>query len=214
MKKFSYKILLFLCIAQGFIGVLSAQVTIGDDREPVNQAILELVSTEKGFLPPRVALTSVTTPISGSHVAGLIVYNTTNGSGLTPGLYYNDGAKWAPVGGASARPKWFYMPSIVIDVSVDITSGSGYINLYEQYKKQFNKTYAGSLGASQLIGSPGSVADVPYFSSPTDLYYYVTAYDATVFSDISINVNGEMSYSVNSSNVSDATFINIVFVEK
>jgi len=32
-------------------------------------------------------------PLS-AHVVGMVVYNTTNGVDVTPGLYFNDGTKW------------------------------------------------------------------------------------------------------------------------
>ncbi len=67
---------------------------------PNSSAKLEISDPNRGFLPPRVALTStsnITTPIS-SPVSGLMVYNTaTAGSGgtaVTPGYYYCDGTQW------------------------------------------------------------------------------------------------------------------------
>ena len=67
---------------------------------PNASAKLEISDPNRGFLPPRVALTAtnnITTPIA-SPVAGLMVYNTaTAGSGgtaVTPGFYYCDGTQW------------------------------------------------------------------------------------------------------------------------
>lgn len=77
---------------------LSGQVGIGT-ASPDNNAILEVSSTDKGLLLPRVALTAMntTTPLS-AHVAGMVVYNTaTAGSGenrVLPGMYYNNGQAW------------------------------------------------------------------------------------------------------------------------
>jgi hypothetical protein len=68
-----------------------------------SSAQLEVISTSKGFLPPRVALVSTSnasSPIS-SPATGLLVYNTaTAGSGataVTPGFYYYDGSRWQRV---------------------------------------------------------------------------------------------------------------------
>ena len=78
-----------------------AQVGIGT-ANPNASAQLEVNSTTKGFLPPRVSLTgtNVAGPIS-SPATGLMVYNTatagTSPSNVTPGLYYYDGAKWQRV---------------------------------------------------------------------------------------------------------------------
>jgi len=75
-----------------------AQVGIGTSS-PSSSAQLEVNSSTKGFLPPRVALTSTNSasPIT-SPVAGLMVYNTatagTSPNNVTPGFYYYDGTKW------------------------------------------------------------------------------------------------------------------------
>lgn len=75
-----------------------AQVGIGTSS-PSTSAQLEVNSSTRGFLPPRVALTATnaTSPIS-SPVAGLMVYNTatagTAPNNVTPGFYYYDGSKW------------------------------------------------------------------------------------------------------------------------
>src|ERR1700752_5079357 len=65
---------------------------------PRDCAILDIVSTTKGLLVPQVALTNVATyaPLTGTGVAGLLVYSTaapTNGNGT--GYYYWTGAVWA-----------------------------------------------------------------------------------------------------------------------
>ena len=61
---------------------------------------MDITSTSKGLLPPRVALTAKsgnTTPIA-SPTTGLIVYNTasagTGGDAVTPGYYYFNGTIW------------------------------------------------------------------------------------------------------------------------
>lgn len=79
-----------------------SQVGIGT-TDPDKDAILELYSPATGsnaggLLAPRIALsrTNQSNPLS-RHVAGMMVYNTTNNTGnnnVTPGFYYNDGSKW------------------------------------------------------------------------------------------------------------------------
>ncbi len=66
---------------------------------PHPDAILELRDSVRGFLPPRVALDSATSPAPLSNPApGTLVYNTaTSGLGQTavyPGYYYWDGSRW------------------------------------------------------------------------------------------------------------------------
>lgn len=92
-----------------FLGVLlclpfqvAAQVTIGFEKEPDPNAILDLRTTdgglsEMGLLLPRVELVSTTdaTPLTAPITPGMFVYNTTpdNGS-VSPGIYYHNGTVW------------------------------------------------------------------------------------------------------------------------
>jgi hypothetical protein len=78
-----------------------AQVGIGTGASaPDASAQLEVKSTSRGFLPPRVALTATnntSSPIA-SPVEGLLVYNTatagTAPNNVTPGFYYYSGSAW------------------------------------------------------------------------------------------------------------------------
>lgn len=90
---------ILLCGAFFFSVVkLDAQVGIGT-ATPNGSAQLEVNSSSKGFLPPRVSLTgtadasTITTP-----AAGLLVYNNaTSGTApnnVTPGFYYYNGSAW------------------------------------------------------------------------------------------------------------------------
>ncbi|MDA9564306.1 hypothetical protein N9R81_06520 [Flavobacteriales bacterium] len=62
---------------------------------PDASAILDISSTDKGLLTPRVSLTATSTaaPIT-SPATSLLVYNTNTAGDVTPGYYYWDGAKW------------------------------------------------------------------------------------------------------------------------
>jgi hypothetical protein len=75
-----------------------AQVGIGT-TSPNASAKLDITSTNKGFLPPRVTLTGTADVTTIANPAtGLFIYNTatagTSPSNVTPGLYYFDGSKW------------------------------------------------------------------------------------------------------------------------
>ena len=112
---------------------------------------------------------------------------------------------------------WFYMPSIVIDLT---KSGTFTRDLYLEYKKQATDTDNASTPANSPIPGTEMVSskDAPKLFADVynadQYYYYVTGYDANVFSNISITENGVMTYTVNASNVTDATYINIVFAVK
>ncbi|SEM57723.1 hypothetical protein SAMN05421856_104280 [Chryseobacterium taichungense] len=88
-----------------FIAKDNGQVGIGTSS-PDASAALDVTSTNKGFLPPRVALNSKTdTSTISSPTAGLLVYNTGTGTLKSSGMYYWDGSQWTSLkgdGGASS----------------------------------------------------------------------------------------------------------------
>lgn len=84
-------------------GYANAQMKLGNNPTTTNSnALLEMETTNKGLLLPRVALTSSTSfaPLS-AHVAGMAVYNTATAGDVTPGYYFSDGAKWVKVADAA-----------------------------------------------------------------------------------------------------------------
>src|SRR5688500_13587155 len=96
MSKFrSMKHYLSLVLATMFAISANAQVKIGDNPNTINaNSLLELESTNKGFLPPRVALNSTVSvaPLTGTVTAGMMVYST--GGTLADGYYYWNGTSW------------------------------------------------------------------------------------------------------------------------
>src|SRR5690242_12342362 len=89
MKKFFPIALLFFAVSA------SAQVKIGNNPGTINaNSLLEMESTNKGFLPPRVALNSTTSvsPLTGTVPSGMLVYSS--GGTLTDGFYYWNGTAW------------------------------------------------------------------------------------------------------------------------
>ena len=105
MKRF---ILFITCVL--FMHVTFAQIGIGT-TSPNDNAILDVYSTNKGLLIPRLTLTSTTSfsPLS-AHVAGMLVYNTATVGDVTPGFYYNTGSAWSRVSAGT------------IDITVDANS--------------------------------------------------------------------------------------------
>jgi hypothetical protein len=99
MKKF-YLTFLFISL------VATAQTGIGTTT-PNASAKLEVMATDKGFLPPRVALTAsnVFSPIVGTsaNATGLLVYNTNSAgsapNNVVPGYYYWNGSAWIQISG-------------------------------------------------------------------------------------------------------------------
>jgi hypothetical protein len=85
--------------------VLFGQVAINSDAaQPDPSAMLDVKSTTRGLLLPRVTLTgtSSASPVT-SPAAGLLVYNTATTGDVTPGYYYWDGtASWIRVNSANS----------------------------------------------------------------------------------------------------------------
>jgi len=73
------------------------QVGIGTSN-PNSSAILDITSSNKGLLLPRLSLVSTTSfqPLL-AHVAGIMVYNVATINDVKPGYYINDGTKWQSV---------------------------------------------------------------------------------------------------------------------
>ena len=70
---------------------VKAQTGIGTTT-PDASAKLEIASTSKGFLLPRVALTSTSDVATiASPATALLVYNTATAGNVTPGFYFYSG---------------------------------------------------------------------------------------------------------------------------
>ena len=124
IKKFYIKIfvsLLLFLIAS--ISVFSQNVGMSATGAipPNTSAGLDVNYADKGILIPRVALvdTNNFAPLS-AHIAGMIVYNTATTTGVKPGFYFNNGAKWiasSPKANAAGDmqywdgTKWINIPS-------------------------------------------------------------------------------------------------------
>jgi hypothetical protein len=100
------KKILFILSILLFVNFVSAQTGIGTTT-PNAAAKLDVSSTSKGFLPPKVALTATNffDPITGlsgitplATAAGLLIYNTatagTAPNNVVPGYYYWNGTMW------------------------------------------------------------------------------------------------------------------------
>ena len=75
--------------------ISNAQVKIGNNVNTINaNSLLELESTNKGFLPPRVSLNDPTlvAPLTGTVPAGMIVFSS--GGTLPDGFYFWSGTEW------------------------------------------------------------------------------------------------------------------------
>jgi hypothetical protein len=194
-----------------FTAPLKAQVTIGSEQAPDTNALLDLKqntdsTSSMGLLLPRVHLTGTANaaPMS-KHVKGMFVYNTDSVADVTPGVYYNDGAKWMKSG--DDKKEWFYMPSFNLDVPSTGTNLT--FDLYGEYKKQFTQS-----GNTAFVSSNPAATEAVKVYDPDQLEYYVTAYPSSCLAIHSISATGVMNYDVTSTNVPEGSFINVIFVVK
>src|ERR1700704_3440581 len=75
----------FISLLQSF--EIKAQVTIGSSASPHNSAVLDLQSSTRGFLPPR--MTRAQRNAIGTPAPGLVVFDTDVNQ-----LFFFDGAQW------------------------------------------------------------------------------------------------------------------------
>lgn len=230
-------VLIFSTILYGQIGINTPlpQATLDIVGDPANTTKLD------GVIAPRLrgddlAAKTYTTAQTGAIVyvtaavtAPLPLTQTTNVTSV--GYYYFDGTVWKSIGGggsaatslqsgtgltvlgtgASATPynvdmkpaiKFMYMPSISINTSAP---GTGLTrNLYGEYTAQFGTPAAQNPGSAS--------APIPVFAA-SDLNYYVTYYDHSVFANVSITDDGTLNYDI-IGNATACSFINVVFVLK
>ncbi|NDW10351.1 hypothetical protein [Dysgonomonas sp. 520] len=176
------------------------QVGINTDS-PHQSAVLDVQSTtnNQGMLLPRMTTaqkTAITSPATG-----LLVYDTTTKC-ISQNVGTEAAPSWVCLSAKDNQSKFFYMPSIAIDASAVATGQT--LNLYNEYKTQFNTPMAASTSAP---------ASIPYFPAATDLYYYITYYDNTVIKVNSLNANGVLNYDIIAA-APFASFMNVVMVVK
>lgn len=199
---------------------VKAQVTIGSDLTPEKAALLDIktkvganggvTTTQGGLLLPRVILNAEDNlPFDGMSNSsseklnhrGLLVYNIGGSSALDEGIYVWDGKKWQTPG-FYARSAFFYMPSIELNAK---TTGQKTHNLHTSFLEQFSNPKA---------KSQDNAPDLAYDTNPQNYYYYITGYDNSVFSSVSVNEYGILTYTVSTPPTDNFAYMNIIMVPK
>jgi hypothetical protein len=189
-----YKIITLILVILSYS--ITAQVGINTSL-PDPSSSLDISSNSKGLLLPRISnLSLVINPATG-----LVIFDT-NKKCISQNVGTPAAPDWVCLSPYSAR--FFYMPSVVFDTTT-IAAGQTK-DLYTLYKNQFSNIPSNARSAS-------APATIPFFPNATDLHYYVTGYDSTVFRINSISNTGVLNYDV-LANATPASFINIVFVVK
>ena len=121
MKKLLFVLFLFCKVyAQTGIGTTS----------PHASAKLDVSATNKGFLPPRIALLSINDVATiASPATGLVIYNTatagTTPNNVLPGYYYWDGSKWNGLVDQSALNAFSgFVPNYAQSNASSVTTGT------------------------------------------------------------------------------------------
>ena len=150
MKKY----IISFAFALGIITIATSQVAIGTSN-PHASAKFQIDATDKGFLAPRVALTSLTDNTTiASPATGLMVYCNGTG-GLEEGFYYWNGTSWTKMSQVSNNQDLGYVvgwPSNATPPGYLLPLSGGTYNWADYPEFQtFNGTYA-----SQFIVSSNS----------------------------------------------------------
>ena len=148
------KVLVLFLLGQNFIASLYSQVGIGTTT-PSSSAQLEVNSSTKGVLLPRVALTSLTSasPLT-SPTTSMLVYNTASAgtypNNVTPGYYYWNGTAWVRFEDQTTSPgglEWNWSlgnPTSLTPAATLVGNASnttGYVQLTSNGQGQNGKIY-------------------------------------------------------------------------
>jgi hypothetical protein len=166
MKKLE-KIFLSMIVLTGVSSM--AQVKIGNNPTTMNpNSILEIESTTKGFLLPRLALTGTSTanPLN-AHVAGMVVFNTATTGDVLPGFYFNDGSKWVKAADATIKENTIAQGTIAQYWRGDKTwqvldkaaVGLGDVNNTTDLAKPISTLTQGALDLKAPLASPSFTGD-------------------------------------------------------
>ena len=152
---------------------------------PSESAILDLTSSSKGLLPPRVTLTAksgTSSPIA-SPTTGLIAYNTasagTGGDAVTPGYYYYNGTIWTrmdPEGWSTGVPITFGA------VTTAPTKGTIVID-YVKYRNIGGKEYEVEYNFLQSTAGTAGTGDY-LFTLPSSLQFDFTVPGQTAYTGV------------------------------
>ena len=158
------KIFIIVALVAGLM--VSAQVKIGDNVGTINaNSILELESTNKGVLFPRVALTgTVNVAPLAAHVAGMTVYNTATAGDVTPGMYTNNGTIWVRLGGSSSTAL-----NITVPTTNDYTVLDTDAVIYRQLTGNGTITFPSTIPAGKVFYVANTYTDYSWIISPTPI---------------------------------------------
>lgn len=210
------------------INTTTPKATLDVVGKPTNITVLD------GIIAPRLTGDQLKAKTYTIDQKGAIVYIT---AGTTPpatgqvinvideGYYYFDSIRWVKIG-VNATKEQFYAPSIVLPTEplgvsanpsddISFSSDTFTVKLHSLYEKQFGMI-GDVTGVSRTAIKSNSTAVLKKYNA-TELDYFITYFDNTVFdpSSITLSSDGILTYKVLSTGVvSEKTFMNFVFKVK
>jgi|GEM_PF-1663352 len=147
----------------------------------------------------------------------------TYGSATSQGGKNTVKTKWESMENLTAGPKYFHAPSIVLPVvSTELSSGMSYdagsgeftVNLHTIYANQFGM--AGDVNGVSRTALRSNQNDTLPVHTATELSYFITYFDNIVFDpqNISLSNDGILKYKVLTTDITERTYMNIVFKVK
>lgn len=132
----------------------NAQIKIGNNPGTINSnSLLEMESTDKGFLPPRVALNSTASvsPLTGTVPSGMLVYSS--GGTLTDGFYYWNGTAWRLIATSELN-------SVTKTASTTLTKAETFVLASNDITLELPAVTASDNGLSITVKNIGSHTDL------------------------------------------------------
>lgn len=188
---------LFILLSLIFSLNAFAQVGIGTTN-PDASAALEVKSNSKGFLPPRVSLTSISDVSTiSSPATGLMVYNTatagTSPNNVTPGFYFFDGSKWMRIVNQQLDA------TIEFDKTTPTTSGVVFTPNTPQSKDYI---YVSTVNGSQWTWNGSSYVT---YTTPASTAWYISGGTNDAGSNKSSTIYRTGAVSIGTSNKADSS---------
>jgi hypothetical protein len=145
---------------KGAVSISESVYRLGDvavgTSTPDPSAVLDVNSSTKGFLIPRINLTSTTMQIgSAANATSLIVYNS--GSVLAKGIYFWNGTEWRAINSSNANAASI---SSINCYQAELSPGT-YVS-GSSYLGQLSVPYTGGNGGIYSAGSPVTVNGLTY----------------------------------------------------